>query len=286
MMGSSVGAAVVAAGKASSVLWNSEGRSDATRKRAEEAGLTERKTFADLLRESSVIISVLPPASALPLAQDVAAQGFSGVYVDANALDPATTASIDECVRKGGAKAFVDGSIIGPPAWKQGTTRLYLSGQAAEAETVAMVASLFEGSLLDARVMDAEGGSPYAASALKVAYGSWTKGSSALLTAVRAYALSAGVQDSLLAEWEISQATPGGPLARSQKLGGLAQKAWRFEGEMDEYSKAYADVPGGPGMFAAFAELYSSLAHLKGEDRPVPSAEELAKEALGKGGKL
>ncbi len=55
----------------------------------------------------------------------VLAHGFTGLYVDANAISPQRAERIAAAVRRGGAR-FVDGSIIGPPAWKPGTTWLYL----------------------------------------------------------------------------------------------------------------------------------------------------------------
>ena len=77
------------------------------------------------------MISVCPPAAAEELAQEVLAHGFTGLYVDANAISPQRAERIAAAVRRGGAR-FVDGSIIGPPAWKPGTTWLYLSGPDAE----------------------------------------------------------------------------------------------------------------------------------------------------------
>ena len=59
-----------------------------------------------------------------------AVAGYGGVFVDANAVAPATVAAIGRIVEDGGAR-FVDGGIVGPPPARAGTTRLYLSGAAA-----------------------------------------------------------------------------------------------------------------------------------------------------------
>ena len=91
----------------------------------------------------------------------------------------------------------VDGGVIGPPPRAAGTTRLYLSGPGA-----ADVAGLFSGSPLDARVVDETIGS---ASALKMTYAAYTKGMAALLLALREVSRFHGVDDTLLAEWAISQ---------------------------------------------------------------------------------
>src|SRR5439155_547886 len=124
---------------------------------------------------------------------------------------------------KGGA-TFVDGGIIGPPPRKPGTTRLYLSG-----EQAGTIARLFEQGPLQAIAID---GGPGAASALKMAYAAYTKGTSALLIAIRALAMQAGVDKALLDEWGLSQP---GVAARSESAArDNARKAWRFTGEVAE----------------------------------------------------
>ena len=146
----------------------------------------------------------------------VAAERFRGLYVDANAVAPATARAAGEIVGAAGAE-LVDGGIIGPPPREAGTTRLYLAGPRA-----GEVASLFKGTALEAIVMPGDVGT---ASALKMAYAAWTKGSSALLLAVRALAIREGVDGALRAEWERSQ--PGldarsESAARRQRAEGLA----------------------------------------------------------------
>jgi hypothetical protein len=89
---------------------------------------------------------------------------FAGIYVDANAVSPATARTIAGLVGR-----YVDGGVIGSPPRKPGTTRLYLSGTEA-----ARVAGLFAGTIVDALVVSED---PDAASALKMAYAAWTKGS-------------------------------------------------------------------------------------------------------------
>ncbi|MBI2161420.1 MAG: NAD(P)-dependent oxidoreductase, partial [Candidatus Rokubacteria bacterium] len=193
-MGAAVGAAARADG--ARVLWASAGRGAATRGRASAAGLEDARTLTDLVRGSEVILAVCPPHAATDLARAVAALRFTGLYVDANAVAPATAREIGEIVEKAGA-TFVDGGIIGGPPQQRGTTRLYLSGAGA-----ACVAALFPRGPLEAIVVPGE---PGAASALKMAYAGWNKGHAALLMAVRALAAAEGVEAALLAEWKLSQ---------------------------------------------------------------------------------
>merc|ERR1712232_1184484 len=137
---------------------------------------------------------------------------------------------------------------------KEGAMRFYLSGERADE-----VAKLFVGTLVDARVLC--GADACAASALKVAYAGWTKASGALLAATNAYAMSNGVHDALLAEWHISQPHLEGQSRKT--AAGMGPKAWRFAGEMEEISAAYA-VKGLPGGFhSAAADVFTRLAHLK-----------------------
>src|SRR5262245_5380623 len=172
-MGVTVGATVVAGG--TRVVWASEGRSALTESRALEAGLEDGGSLALVVRQSRVILSVVPPHGALALAQAVAALDFRGLYVDGNAVSPETAREIGWVIESAGGR-FVDGGIIGPAARKRGTTRLYLSGSAAPE-----IAVLFNAGPMDAVVLDAPAG---AASALKMAYAGWTKGSAALLAPI------------------------------------------------------------------------------------------------------
>jgi 3-hydroxyisobutyrate dehydrogenase-like beta-hydroxyacid dehydrogenase len=188
--------------------------------------------------------------------------------VDANATSPATARQAAALVEQAGAR-FVDGSLVGPPPREPGSTRLYLSGAAA-----AEVAELCEGSRLEARVIGAD---PGAASALKMAYAGWTKGSAALLLSVRAMARAAGVEQALLDEW--AQSIPELP-DRSQRVASrIPAKAWRFEGEMDEIAATLRELGLPDGFHQAAAEAYRRIAPLRGrEDDP-----DATFEALGRG---
>jgi len=186
-MGAALGAALSAGGE--TVVWASAGRSAATAARARDAGLEDVGEVRELCRRSDVVIAVCPPHAAVEVAGSL--RDFAGIYLDANAISPMTARSVS--VRVG---RFVDGGIIGPPPSTQGTTRLYLSG--AEAK---LVADLFVGTVVDARIVSADVG---AASAVKMAYAAWTKGSSALVLATRALARAQGVEDTLLEEWRLS----------------------------------------------------------------------------------
>ena len=250
-MGASVGAALV--GNGHDVTWVSANRSGATRDRAKAAGLRAVASLDDAL-DVDIVISVCPPDAAVAVAQSVTERGFAGIYVDGNAVSPATAAEVERLV----GDRYVDGGIVGPPAWREGATRFYLSGNCASGNCADRVASLFEKSLVDARVVD---GGPGAASALKMCYAAYAKGSIALILGVRALAESNGVSNALLAEWDISQ--PG--LVRRSESGATATslKAWRFVGEMHEIAATFSAANLPAGFHEAAAELYGRMAGFK-----------------------
>jgi len=232
-MGSEVGRCLV--GRGHQVLWASERRGTATAERARRCGLADVGTVGELARRADVIVSVCPPHAALDVAAQV--RGFGGLYLDANAISPRTASEVAAIVEPGGA-TYVDGGIVGPPPTAAGSTRLYLSGPAA-----GQVRDLFAGTPLDARVVTA---GPFAASAVKMAYAAWTKGSAALLLAARALADAEGVSDVLLAEWELSQ--PGLEGRRAGAARSATAKGWRWVAEMEQIA-ATMDAAGLPAGF-------------------------------------
>ncbi|MCC6236963.1 MAG: NAD(P)-dependent oxidoreductase [Dehalococcoidia bacterium] len=261
-MGTSVGAA--AAGNAR-VVWASEGRSADTRARAVSAGLEDIESLTRALEVADLVISVCPPHAAEDVAREVATRGYARLYLDANAISPDRTRRIADVLAEAGAQ-LVDGGIIGGPAWRAGTTRLYLSG-----ERAAEVAAVFEGSPLETSVLDGPVG---AASALKMAYAAYSKGSAALVAGILALATHEGVHDALLEEW----ARREGRLARDHErmIGAAVPKAWRYVGEMDEIAATFAAAGLPSGFHEAASALYRRLERYKDAAPPPPTAEVIA----------
>src|SRR5688572_119650 len=83
-MGVTIGAAAATSG--ARVLWASSDRGNATRRRAEQAKLIDAGNLSAAVRQSEVVLSVCPPHAALAVARSVAAEKFTGIYVDANAV--------------------------------------------------------------------------------------------------------------------------------------------------------------------------------------------------------
>ena len=131
MMGSGVGQRLVENGMRSAPRWRVAARPPL--ERAKAAGMVGASDAE--IAASDIILSIVPPAEALGLAERLApalrAAAKKPIYVDCNALDPSTVLRIARVVEETGA-TFVDGGIIGgPPAPGSKGTRIYLSGEAA-----------------------------------------------------------------------------------------------------------------------------------------------------------
>ena len=250
-MGAAVGRCLTRSGH--EVLWASADRSDQTAARAGAAGLHDAGTVQAIAERAAVIISVCPPHAAIDVARSVA--GFGGCYLDANAVSPQTARLVSEIITAAGA-TYVDGGIIGPPPQAPGSTRVYLSGVAADD-----VRNLFDGTPLEARLA---GAGPWSASAVKMAYASWTKGSAALLLAARELAAAEGVQDALDAEWELSQ--PGLSARHHGAELSAGSKGWRWTAEMNQIAATMGAAGLPQGFHEAAAEIFGRF------PRPTTSA--------------
>jgi 3-hydroxyisobutyrate dehydrogenase-like beta-hydroxyacid dehydrogenase len=239
------------------ILWASAGRSLATVQRAEHAGLRDVATVEELAESSDVIFSVCPPHAALDVAGSVAAAGFSGVYIDANAVSPQTARDMAAAIEQQGGD-YVDGGIVGPPPREGVPTRLYLSGGKAP-----VVAELCRDTAVQARVVSDEPGS---ASAVKMAYAAWSKGTAALLLAIRALARAEDIEGTLLEEWQ--ESVPELPERSRRAALSASRKGWRFAGEMDEIARTFAAAGLPDGFHQAAAEIYRRIPELTAEREP------------------
>lgn len=249
-MGISVAATMINSG--CRVHWASDGRSQQSRSRAAEHGLIDVKTMAELVQSCDVLVSVCPPHAAEEVAAQVIESGFQGLFLDANAISPEKARRIGEKMAAAG-NSFVDGGIIGGPAWQPGRTWLYLSGAEAEAAL-----PLFAAGPLETEIAGPEIGQ---ASALKMVFASYTKGTTALLALVLAGAESLGVREVLEKQW--GRYWPEFTEETQQRVRRVTAKAWRFEGEMDEIAETFESVGLPGGFHEAAAEVYGRLAPFK-----------------------
>ncbi|HUI81502.1 MAG TPA: DUF1932 domain-containing protein [Bryobacteraceae bacterium] len=238
------------------VYWASEGRSLETCRRASVIGLSDAGTLRRLVELCPVIVSVCPPEFAEPLASDVAASEYQGLYIDANAISPERARRMGECMAARGIR-FVDACVIGLPATKRGETWIYFSGPDAED-----AAACFSGGPLEPEVL---AGGVGRASALKMCFAAHTKGLAALRAAVLGTAEELGVLGDLQRQWERTGSTFEAAVGSLQHT---APKAWRFVAEMKEIAATFESA-GMPGEFhLAAAEIFARLAPFKGVSKP------------------
>jgi 3-hydroxyisobutyrate dehydrogenase-like beta-hydroxyacid dehydrogenase len=202
------------------------------------------RSIGAMVERADLILSICPPHAAMETARQVA--GFGGTYLDANAVAPRTAQEIAAVVESGGAR-YVDGGIIGAPPSPSNAPRLYLSGPGAPE-----VGAVFAGSNVEARVIP---GDLTAASALKMCFAAWTKGTAALLLDVRALALAEGVDAALLSEWEHSLPDLAGRSRQAAQQ--AATKGWRWVGEMEQIAATFRSAGLPDGFHQAAAEIYA-----------------------------
>ena len=254
-MGVSIAASAVHNGH--HVYWASKGRSADTRKRAEENHLIDAGTLEEVCKQCSIILSVVPPSASEEVAEQVIAQKFKGTFADLNAISPQRAQRIGERLESNGIK-FVDGGIIGPPAWATNTTWLSLSGKSSST-----IAALFTNGPLRTEILGDRIGD---ASALKMCYGAYTKGHTALIAGVLGTAANSGVRDALMRRW----AADGSGLDKSAagRVARITDRAWRWVGEMDEIASTFEHASMPRGFHDAAGDIYRRLAQFKDQEPP------------------
>jgi 3-hydroxyisobutyrate dehydrogenase-like beta-hydroxyacid dehydrogenase len=248
-MGSAVAARLAEHG--ARVLTSLEGRSEATKKRAAAAGMVAASD-ADIAN-ADIILSIVPPAEALPIAEHLARQitrsATKPVVVDCNAVNVETVRKIEDVVLSSGAR-FVDAGIIGLPP-KSGTKgpALYVSGE--NAGNLAVLRDLG----LDLRIVDGPVG---AASALKMAYAGINKGLTGLGAAMALAATRAGAADALRDELALSLPAVQARLGNS--LPDMLPKAYRWVAEMREIAGFLGEDHPAALIYEGFARLFEHIA--------------------------
>jgi len=228
-----------------------DGRSESSRNRAAAAGMVDAGEAG--LLEAELILSVVPPDQALPLARRLAPMlapaAHKPLYVDCNAISPQSLKNVEATIAVSGTP-FADGGIIGLPP-KPGNTgpTIYVSGPFG-----AKAAALNDFGVQVA-VLDAPNG---AASALKMSYAGITKGLIALAATMALAAERAGVAEVLKAELRKSQPNLAGSFSRS--VPDMLGKARRWVPEMNEIAGFVDAARPESGAYRAFAALYGDIA--------------------------
>ncbi|MBR0829622.1 NAD(P)-dependent oxidoreductase [Bradyrhizobium manausense] len=255
------------------VLTSLRGRSEATLKRAADAGMVGAED--DAIAAADIILSIVPPGEAVALAERLAAlivkRDKKPVVVDCNAVNVDTVLRIEEII--GSAQApFVDAGIIGFPPQRGGKSpAFYMAGEHAKDVTVLRDLGL------DVRIVEGPVG---AASALKMAYAGINKGLAGLGSAMVLAATKAGAADALRAELALSQ--PAMLAKLEVALPDMIPKAYRWVAEMREISGFLGPDHPASQIYEGFARWFEHLAEdAKGEGADT----ELLRAFAAKGGK-
>ena len=228
------------------------GRGQASRERAARAGFEDAADLEMLVRASDVLLSIVPPAVAGAVADQVGAAiraiGADLLYADCNAIAPSTARGIAATMTAAGAR-FADAGIIGPPPTRPGN-RIFTSGPGAHA--LGELAAVG----LDIRVLDGEVGQ---ASGLKMCYAAMTKGLQALGAELLVAARLLGVDDQLRDEQNQGGDLAGVRRVVEQALPAMPPKAYRWIGEMEEIARCFEDL-GLPGrLLLGAADVYTDV---------------------------
>jgi putative dehydrogenase len=253
-MGSAVGKRLADNGVR--VLTSLDGRSEASVARAKAAGMIAASDPE--IATADIILSIVPPGEALPLARRLApalsAANKKPVYADCNAVNPGTVKKIAAVITQTGCP-FVDAGIIGgPPRAGYNGPSFYVSG-----EDVGKIEPLNDLGLIIRR-MDGPIG---AASAIKMSFGGITKGLIAIGSAMVLAAHRAGVAEALHAELAASQPAVLAYLTRM--VPDMPPKAYRWVAEMEEIA-GFTGSEAEREMYEAIATLYERLAQESAKD--------------------
>ena len=227
-------------------------RSERTRKLAAAAELEDVATLEALVEQADLILSIMPPSTALASASEVAAAmenvGNAPCYADCNAISPMTAKRIAAVMARCGA-AFVDAGIIGaPPGKAPSLTRFYVSGgQAPNLQAL-------DCNRIDVHQMGPDIGR---ASAMKMCYASLTKGTWTLYAAALVTAEAMGLSEPLLRELAANRPTVEADMRRMVPR--LPVDAGRWIGEMDEIAATFAQAGLPTGFHQGAAEMFRML---------------------------
>jgi 3-hydroxyisobutyrate dehydrogenase-like beta-hydroxyacid dehydrogenase len=260
-MGVSIAASAINSGH--DVFWASNHRSEKTRTRSEKHGLRDLKSLAELCKTCEIIICICPPHAAEDVAKQVVEHGFKGIYLEANAISPKRAIQIGQMLSTKNIH-FIDGGIIGGPAWESKSTWLYLSGEYAN-----QIADCFSNGPLETKIIGDEIGK---ASALKMCYAAYSKGTTALLCAVLGTAESLGVREELYQQWDRDEAGFSEQIIRRATR--VTAKAWRFEGEMREIAGTFHEAGLPQEFHEAAAEIYRRISGFK-DAKQVPELKDV-----------
>jgi 3-hydroxyisobutyrate dehydrogenase-like beta-hydroxyacid dehydrogenase len=246
------GVAMQLRNKGFTVLTALDKRSERSRKMAAEAGLTDVGSIARLVAESDLVVSVMNPGAALEFAREAAeaikGQSRKPAFIDCNATSPDTMREIEAAIKAAGARCL-DGGLIGPPPRGKAKVNLYVSGAGAE-DLTQLANEQLRVHVLSERLGDA--------SAIKMCYGAFNKGTQGLMLETLMAAQRLGVYEQLEKQILSSRAEAYNGLLDA--LPQLPPKAYRWVPEMHEIARTFAGVGMTPRIFQGEADMFELVA--------------------------
>jgi 3-hydroxyisobutyrate dehydrogenase-like beta-hydroxyacid dehydrogenase len=242
-----------------------EKRSERSRKMAKDIGLVDLGSIARLTAECDLIMSVMNPGAATEFATEAAAaiksQSKKPIFIDCNAIAPDTMREID-ALMKGAGSRCLDGGLIGPPPRGAAKVHLYVSGPGS-----ADIAEIGNAQLL-VHVMSERLGD---ASAVKICYSAFNKGTQGLLLEALMAAQRLGVYDALEKQLLGSRADTYNWLLGA--LPSMPPKAYRWVPEMYQIAKTSgvarpAHLPNEADMFELIAATALGKETPENRDKP------------------
>ncbi|KAI0743451.1 6-phosphogluconate dehydrogenase C-terminal domain-like protein [Daedaleopsis nitida] len=259
------------------VLTPLAGRSRATVERAKAAGMQDA-SLPEIAQRAEWVLSILPPSSALALAESfskahresAASTDKALTFVDCNAISPGTAKRVAR-VFDGSPVRFLDAGIVGGPPKDGYDPAFYASADPANADLLDAFVALGKFGL---RVVPlrGEGAGIGDASALKMSYAGMTKGITGLVATMilAAHASSPATAQALMHELNDSARPILERITRS--VPGMLPKAYRWVGEMEEISSFVRE-----GLGDGEAHVYEGFAHLYARvEKALPEGEDVA----------
>ena len=249
-MGHNVGKALKKEGLR--IVTSLAGRSARTKGLAEAAGFEDLGSLEAVASEADLILSIMPPSSAVDAARAMAtaikASGKSPPYADCNAVSPQTALKAADVIAGAGAP-FIDAGIIGPgPGTREKPTQFYVSGPKA------LVMQIIAGPHINVIDMGPEIGR---ASAIKMCFAAVTKGTWTLYAAALTAAEALGITDELHEELQFSR--PRDYDEMNRMVPRLPLDAGRWIGEMHEIAATLGDAGVTPNFHKGAADIFELL---------------------------
>jgi 3-hydroxyisobutyrate dehydrogenase-like beta-hydroxyacid dehydrogenase len=238
------------------VLTYSKGRSEVTRRRAENAGVRSVPSLRRLVDEVDLVVSVVVPSAAKRVASQIAkAVAKTGrkdlLYLDANAISPMTADDIGKALSPSGVNC-IDGCIIGSAAKIDKGAVVYVSGPQAgrvrELEPFGFSVKVLGPSIAQA-------------SAFKVIYAGLTKGLQGLFVELLVGARKFDLLDDIVRRY--NESFPGLLDRVSRSIVGLRIHAGRRAEEMDELKRTFGHHGMKAVMVPAIQKVLKSIATLE-----------------------